>query len=95
LASITSSLIRTLSIAIITANYLLMTNGKFKKDYSAFSKLNKNNGVLIHLHFRVLMRCQTSFFKKSLTGCNESAFGVAAKYKAPLKKCFTESVIKN
>jgi hypothetical protein len=42
-----------------------------------------------------LIKCQRSFFKKSLTGCNESEFGVAAKYKAPLKKCLVESDTKN
>ena len=33
--------------------------------------------------------------KKSWTGCRESAFGVALKYSAPLKKCLAVSVTKN
>ena len=46
-------------------------------------------------HWRVLIRCNRSVFRKSLTMFNESVFGVASKYKAPLKKCLVESVKKN
>lgn len=49
----------------------------------------------VYFHCKVLIRCQRSCFKKSFTIPIESSFGVAAKYNAPLKKCFVESVRKN
>jgi hypothetical protein len=48
-----------------------------------------------HFHFKVLIMYWRSFFKKSFTMERESSFGVASKYNAPRKKCFTESVRKN
>src|SRR5215467_3076413 len=50
---------------------------------------------IFYRHFSVLIILKRSFFKKSFTTLIESSFGVAAKYKAPLKKCFVESVKKN
>jgi hypothetical protein len=49
----------------------------------------------VYFHFKVLIMYWRSFFKKSFTMERESSFGVASKYNAPRKKCFTESVRKN
>src|SRR5574338_37334 len=60
--------------------------------FFTFSDKDSKNA---YFHCSVLIRCFMSCCRKAFTGLSESSFGVASKYKAPLKKCFTLSERKN